>query len=46
MPFSSVRFIIFDEYANIVAQHQLEFPQYYPEPGYVTFVCNSMHNHI
>ncbi|KAJ7631315.1 glycerol kinase [Mycena polygramma] len=30
---TSVRFIIFDKYANIVAQHQLEFPQYYPHPG-------------
>lgn len=32
---SSVRFIIFDKYADIVAQHQLEFPQYYPNPGCV-----------
>ena len=32
--FSSVRFIVFDQYANIVAQHQLEFPQYYDQPGY------------
>ncbi|KAK7467411.1 Glycerol kinase [Stygiomarasmius scandens] len=31
---TSVRFIIFDKYANIVAQHQLEFPQYYPHPGW------------
>ncbi|KIY68901.1 glycerol kinase [Cylindrobasidium torrendii FP15055 ss-10] len=31
---TSVRFIIFDRYANVVAQHQLEFPQYYPEPGW------------
>ena len=31
---SSVRFIIFDEHANIVAQHQKEFPQYYPNPGW------------
>ena len=29
----SVRFIIFDKYANIISQHQLEFPQYYPNPG-------------
>lgn len=29
----SARFIVFDRYANIVAQHQIEFPQYYPEPG-------------
>ena len=30
---SSTRFIIFDQYANIVAQSQEEFPQYYPNPG-------------
>lgn len=30
-----MRYIVFDKYANIVAQHQLEFPQYYPNPGYV-----------
>lgn len=27
--------MIFDRYANVVASHQIEFPQYYPEPGYV-----------
>ncbi|KAF7977591.1 hypothetical protein HWV62_3188 [Athelia sp. TMB] len=31
---TSIRFIIFDRYANIIAQHQAEFPQYYPEPGW------------
>lgn len=31
--FRSTRFIVFDRYANIVVQHQIEFPQYYPEPG-------------
>ncbi|KAG8809786.1 Glycerol kinase [Serendipita sp. 399] len=31
---TSTRFIIFDEYAAIIAQHQLEFPQYYPHPGW------------
>ncbi|KAF8661290.1 hypothetical protein AX16_001389 [Volvariella volvacea WC 439] len=31
---TSVRFIIFDKHADIVAQHQLEFPQYYPNPGW------------
>ncbi|KAH8116455.1 hypothetical protein DFH11DRAFT_1506103 [Phellopilus nigrolimitatus] len=31
---TSVRFIVFDEHAVIVAQHQLEFPQYYPHPGW------------
>ena len=27
-------YIIFDRHANIVAQSQEEFPQYYPNPGY------------
>ncbi|KAI0272316.1 glycerol kinase [Gloeopeniophorella convolvens] len=31
---TSTRFIIFDKYANIVAQSQEEFPQYYPQPGW------------
>ncbi|KAF8493255.1 glycerol kinase [Russula emetica] len=31
---TSTRFIIFDQYANIVAQSQEEFPQYYPNPGW------------
>ncbi|KAF5392691.1 hypothetical protein D9757_001000 [Collybiopsis confluens] len=31
---TSVRFIIFDQYANIIAQDQQEFPQYYPNPGW------------
>ena len=26
--------MIFDRYANIVASHQIEFPQYYPQPGW------------
>lgn len=31
---TSTRFIIFDKFANIIAEHQLEFPQYYPQPGW------------
>ncbi|KAG0699900.1 hypothetical protein DFH29DRAFT_808338 [Suillus ampliporus] len=31
---TSVRFIVFDQYANIVSQYQSEFPQYYPNPGW------------
>ncbi|KAI0343003.1 glycerol kinase [Trametopsis cervina] len=31
---TSTRFMVFDRYANIVASHQIEFPQYYPEPGW------------
>ena len=27
--------MLFDKHANVVAQHQLEFPQYYPNPGYI-----------
>ncbi|ETW78783.1 hypothetical protein HETIRDRAFT_459941 [Heterobasidion irregulare TC 32-1] len=31
---TSTRFIIFDQYANVVAQHQKEFSQHYPNPGW------------
>ncbi|PIL25251.1 hypothetical protein GSI_13140 [Ganoderma sinense ZZ0214-1] len=31
---TSTRFLIFDKHADIVAQHQIEYPQYYPEPGW------------
>ncbi|KAI0734034.1 glycerol kinase [Fomitopsis betulina] len=31
---TSTRFLIFDKYADIVAEHQIEYPQYYPEPGW------------
>ena len=31
---TSVRFIVFDEQAQIIAQCQREFPQYYPHPGW------------
>ena len=34
-PTSSTRFLVFDKHADIVAQHQIEYPQYYPEPGCV-----------
>jgi hypothetical protein len=33
--FSSTRFIIFNNHAEIIVLHQLEFPQYYPHPGSV-----------
>jgi hypothetical protein len=29
--------MIFDKHANIVAESQQEFPQYYPNPGYVVY---------
>eukprot|EP00455_Lapot_gusevi_P005210 TRINITY_DN12189_c0_g2_i1.p1 TRINITY_DN12189_c0_g2~~TRINITY_DN12189_c0_g2_i1.p1 ORF type:complete len:508 (+),score=125.60 TRINITY_DN12189_c0_g2_i1:56-1579(+) len=32
---SSTRFILFDKQAQVVASHQVEFPQYTPHPGWV-----------
>jgi glycerol kinase len=32
---SSARFVVFNRDAEILAMHQLEFPQYYPHPGFV-----------
>ncbi|KIJ20691.1 hypothetical protein PAXINDRAFT_165576 [Paxillus involutus ATCC 200175] len=40
---TSVRFIIFDQFANIVAQYQSEFPQYYPNPGWHEHDPNEIH---
>ncbi|KAF8333443.1 uncharacterized protein EI90DRAFT_3015345 [Cantharellus anzutake] len=31
---TSIRFILFDSFANIIVSHQLEFKQYYPHPGW------------
>lgn len=31
---TSVRFMVFDEYAKVLALHQMEFTQYYPHPGW------------
>ncbi|KAL1745193.1 hypothetical protein HDZ31DRAFT_82129 [Schizophyllum fasciatum] len=31
---TSVRFIVFNQYAEIMAQHQMEFTQYFPNPGW------------
>ncbi|PFH51965.1 hypothetical protein AMATHDRAFT_141350 [Amanita thiersii Skay4041] len=42
---TSVRYIIFDKHANIVAQHQLEFPQYYPSPGWHEHDANEIQRH-
>ncbi|THU80109.1 glycerol kinase [Dendrothele bispora CBS 962.96] len=42
---TSVRFIIFDKYANIVAQHQIEFPQYYPHPGWHDHDASEIQEH-
>lgn len=30
---TSTRFIVFDQYAKIICEHQMEFQQYYPHPG-------------
>ncbi len=32
---TSTRFMIFDRHSHLVAKHQLEHRQYYPEPGHV-----------
>ncbi len=32
---TSSRAVIFDEFANVVASHNVEFPQIYPKPGWV-----------
>ncbi|KAF8623204.1 hypothetical protein AX15_006442 [Amanita polypyramis BW_CC] len=42
---TSVRYIVFDKYANIVAQHQLEFPQYYPNPGWHEHDADEIQRH-
>ncbi|KAF8637580.1 hypothetical protein AX17_002649 [Amanita inopinata Kibby_2008] len=42
---TSVRYMIFDKYANIVAQHQLEFPQYYPNPGWHDHDADEIQRH-
>ncbi|KAG8743324.1 Glycerol kinase [Ceratobasidium sp. 414] len=31
---TSARFLVFDEFANVIAEHQLEFPQYFEHPGW------------
>ncbi|KAF8159582.1 glycerol kinase [Crassisporium funariophilum] len=42
---TSVRFIVFDKHADIVAQHQLEFPQYYPNPGWHEHDADEIQQH-
>ncbi len=32
---TSSRAVVFDEHANLIAQHGIEFPQIYPKPGWV-----------
>lgn len=34
---TSNRFLIFNNRGEVVATHQLEFAQLYPQPGYVTY---------
>ncbi|KAM6497023.1 glycerol kinase [Amanita muscaria] len=42
---TSVRYIVFDKYATIVAQYQLEFPQYYPSPGWHEHDADEIQHH-
>jgi glycerol kinase len=42
---TSVRFIVFDKNADIVAQSQLEFPQYYPQPGWHDHDADEIQKH-
>lgn len=42
---TSIRYIVFDKYANIVAQHQLEFPQHYPHPGWHDHDADEIQDH-
>ncbi|KAF8909305.1 glycerol kinase [Gymnopilus junonius] len=42
---TSVRFIIFDQHADIIAQHQLEFPQYYLHPGWHEHDADEIQQH-
>jgi glycerol kinase len=37
---TSTRFLIFNPQGEVVALHQIEFTQIYPQPGYV-FTCHS-----
>lgn len=41
-----MRFIIFNKYADIVAQHQVEFPQYYPQPGWHEHDALEIQKHV
>jgi len=34
--------MVFDQYANIIAVHQEEFPQYYENPGYGDVISFSL----
>ncbi|KAF9054464.1 glycerol kinase [Panaeolus papilionaceus] len=42
---TSVRFMVFDKHADIIAQHQLEFPQYYPHPGWHAHDATEIQQH-
>ncbi|KDR80607.1 hypothetical protein GALMADRAFT_222202 [Galerina marginata CBS 339.88] len=42
---TSVRFIVFDQHANIIAQHQQEFPQYYPKSGWHEHDADEIQEH-
>jgi hypothetical protein len=40
---TSTRFIVYDTAAKVVASHQLEFTQIYPQAGYVLFRLPLVH---
>ncbi|KAF7331359.1 Glycerol kinase [Mycena kentingensis (nom. inval.)] len=42
---TSVRFMVFDQYANVIAEHQLEFPQYYDHPGWHSHDASEIQEH-
>jgi len=37
--------MVFDKHADVVAQHQLEFPQYYPHPGWHEHDADEIQQH-
>ncbi|KAM6497021.1 glycerol kinase [Amanita muscaria] len=42
---TSVRYVVFDRFASIVARYQLEFPQYYPSPGWHEHDADEIQHH-
>lgn len=42
---TSVRFIVFNKFADIIAQSQFEFPQYYPQPGWHEHDADEIQEH-
>ncbi|XP_006461787.1 hypothetical protein AGABI2DRAFT_185889 [Agaricus bisporus var. bisporus H97] len=42
---TSVRFMVFNKHADVIAEHQLEFPQYYPHPGWHDHDADEIQQH-